>query len=48
VPDGDTRWLYNSTRASMPLVIISHATIETVARFILPQFTGGDYQLIWT
>jgi membrane protease YdiL (CAAX protease family) len=40
-------WLYNSTRASLPLVIISHATIDTVARFVLPQFTGSDYQLIW-
>ena len=29
------------------LVIISHATIDTVARFVLPQFTGSDYQLIW-
>lgn len=40
-------WLYNSTRASLPLVIISHASIDTVARFVLPQFTGNDYQLIW-
>ena len=28
-------------------MIISHATIDTVARFVLPQFTGSDYQLIW-
>lgn len=40
-------WIYNSTRASLLMVIISHATIDTVARFALPQFTGGDYQLIW-
>ena len=40
-------WLYNSTRASLPLVIVSHATIDTVARFVLPQFIGSDYQLIW-
>jgi len=40
-------WLYNSTRASLPLVIITHATIDTVARFVLPHFTGSDYQLIW-
>ena len=40
-------WLYNSTRASLPLVIISRAAVDTVARFVLPQFTGTDYQLIW-
>lgn len=40
-------WLYNSTRASLPLVIISHAAIDTFARFVLPQFTGSDYRLIW-
>lgn len=40
-------WLYNSTSASVPLLILGHAAIDTVARFVLPQFTGSDYQLIW-
>jgi uncharacterized protein len=40
-------WLYISTAGALPIVIISHATIDTVVRFILPNFTQGSYQLIW-
>jgi uncharacterized protein len=40
-------WLYNSTNASLPIVIIFHAAANTAARFTLPGFVGGDYQLVW-
>ena len=40
-------WLYNSTNASLPIVIIFHAAINTAARFTLPGFTGGDYLIAW-
>ncbi len=40
-------WLYNSTDGSLPLVMLSHAGIDTVLRFVLPGFTGGSYQLLW-
>ena len=40
-------WLYNSTNASLPIVIILHAAMNTAARFTLPGFTGGDYQVAW-
>lgn len=40
-------WLYIRTRGSLPLVILSHATTNTAAQFILPAFTGPGYQLIW-
>jgi hypothetical protein len=28
-------------------VIIFHAALNTAARFTLPGFTGGDYQVAW-
>jgi Ser/Thr protein kinase RdoA (MazF antagonist)/membrane protease YdiL (CAAX protease family) len=40
-------WLYNSTNASLPIVIIFHAAANTAARFTLPGIVGGDYQLVW-
>jgi len=40
-------WLYIRTRGSLPLVILSHATTNTAAQFILPAFTGPNYELIW-
>lgn len=40
-------WLYTRTRGSLPLVILSHATTNTAAQFILPAFTGPNYELVW-
>lgn len=40
-------WLYNSTQASLPIVMIFHAAINTAARFMLPGFSGVDYQVAW-
>jgi hypothetical protein len=40
-------WLYNGSAAGLPLVIISHATVDTVARFVLPPFAASSPQLIW-
>lgn len=30
-------WLYNSTRASLPVVILFHAAINTAAKFLMPE-----------
>ena len=40
-------WLYNSTNGSLPMVIIGHAAINTAGRFMLPEFTGDSYQVVW-
>jgi uncharacterized protein len=40
-------WLYNSTNGSLPIVIICHAAIDTAGRFMLPEFTGERYQIVW-
>ena len=40
-------WLYNSTNASLPIVIIFHAAVNTATRFTLPGFAGSDYQIAW-
>jgi membrane protease YdiL (CAAX protease family) len=40
-------WLYNSTNASLPMVIMFHAALNTAARFLLPGFAEGYYQLAW-
>jgi uncharacterized protein len=40
-------WLYNSTNRSLPIVIIFHAAVNTAARFTLPGFDGGNYQVAW-
>jgi membrane protease YdiL (CAAX protease family) len=40
-------WLYNSTTAGLVVVILGHAAVDTAARFMLPQFTGSSYQLVW-
>jgi uncharacterized protein len=40
-------WLYNSTNGSLPVVIICHAAIDTAGRFMLPEFVGDGYQLVW-
>jgi len=40
-------WLYNSTNGSLPIVIICHAAIDTVGRYMLPEFSKGGYQVVW-
>ena len=40
-------WLYNSTNGSLPIVIICHAAIDTVGRYMLPEFSNGGYQVVW-
>ena len=40
-------WLYNSTNGSLPIVIICHAAIDTAGRFMLPEFVGDGYQMVW-
>ena len=40
-------WLYNSTNGSLPTVIICHAAINTAGRFMLPEFAGESYQVVW-
>ena len=40
-------WLYNGSAAGLPLVIISHATVDTAARFVLPPFAASSPQLVW-
>jgi membrane protease YdiL (CAAX protease family) len=40
-------WLYNSTNASLPIVILFHATLNTAGRFVLPAFVDGYYQTAW-
>jgi membrane protease YdiL (CAAX protease family) len=40
-------WLYNSTNGSLPIVIICHGAIDTAGRYLLPEFSGGGYQIVW-
>jgi membrane protease YdiL (CAAX protease family) len=40
-------WLYNSTNGSLPIVIICHAAIDTAGRFMLPEFAGEGYRIVW-
>jgi membrane protease YdiL (CAAX protease family) len=40
-------WLYNSTNASLPIVIICHTAVDTAGRFMMPEFVGGGYQTVW-
>jgi membrane protease YdiL (CAAX protease family) len=40
-------WQYNATQGSLPIVILSHAAINTTAQCVLPLFPPEDYQLAW-
>jgi uncharacterized protein len=40
-------WLYNSTNGSLPIVIICHGAVNTAGRFVLPEFSGESYQVVW-
>jgi hypothetical protein len=41
-------WLYNSTNAILPIVIIYHAVINAADRFVLPGFANKNYQVVWS
>jgi membrane protease YdiL (CAAX protease family) len=41
-------WLYNSTNAILPIVIICHAVINAADRFVLPGFANKNYQVVWS
>lgn len=41
-------WLYNSTNAILPIVIICHAVINAADRFVLPEFANKNYQVVWS
>lgn len=40
-------WLYNSTRGSLPIVILFHASINTAAKFLMPEFEGPHEATAW-
>jgi hypothetical protein len=40
-------WLYNSTRGSLPIVILFHAAINTAAKFLMPEFDGSHEATAW-
>ena len=40
-------WLYNRTDGSLPIVIMCHAAIDRAGRFMLPEFAGAGYQVVW-
>ncbi len=40
-------WLYNSTRASLPLVILMHAAFNSFARFFLSELEGSAELVAW-
>jgi uncharacterized protein len=40
-------WLYNSTQAALPIVMITHAATNTAALLVLPHFVAADYHLTW-
>jgi uncharacterized protein len=40
-------WLHNSTKGSLPIVIIFHAAFNTYGQYLLPEFTGEYYLTMW-
>ena len=40
-------WLYNSTQASLPIVIIFHAAFNSFAKFFLSELDGSAKQVAW-
>ena len=40
-------WVYNSTQASLPLVILMHAAFNSFARFFLSELDGTSKQVAW-
>ena len=40
-------WVYNSTRASLPIVILFHAAFNSFTRFFLSELQGGHKVIAW-
>lgn len=40
-------WLYLRTAGSLPIVIVAHAAIDSIARNVLPWFVTDGYVLMW-
>jgi membrane protease YdiL (CAAX protease family) len=40
-------WLYNSSRASLPIVILFHASLNSFAKFFLSGLEGSPYVTAW-
>ena len=40
-------WLYNSTRASLPIVILFHAAFNSFTKFFLSELQGRHYVVAW-
>ena len=40
-------WLYNSTQASLPIVILVHAAFNTFTKFFLSGLQGSHYIVAW-
>ncbi len=40
-------WLYNSTKASMPIVILAHAAVNSFTKFFISELQGSQYLLAW-
>jgi membrane protease YdiL (CAAX protease family) len=40
-------WLYNSTQASLPIVIIFHAAFNSFAKFFLSELDGSESLVAW-
>ena len=40
-------WLYNSTQASLPIVILFHAAFNGFTRFFLSELQGSNYVVAW-
>lgn len=40
-------WLYNSTRANLPIVILFHAAFNSFTKFFLSEWQGSPYAVSW-
>ena len=40
-------WLYNSTQASLPIVILFHAAFNSFTKFFLSELQGSHYVVAW-
>ena len=40
-------WLYNSTQASLPIVILFHAAFNVFTKFFLSELQGSHYVIAW-
>ena len=40
-------WLYNSTQASLPIVILFHAAFNSFAKFFLSELDGSAKTVAW-